>query len=91
MPTPRRAVPRLGASPGNPHGVDVNPMAQRLTGCTRSALLRLSVNYLFRSESTGGLQRLRAAYRGIRRDLDFVRENWNGPLARATQDANTCR
>src|SRR5687767_9148192 len=49
--------------PDSEQMIDVNPMAQRLTGCTRSALLRMAVNYLFRSETAGGLQRLRAAYR----------------------------
>ncbi len=41
--------------------VDVNPMAQRLTGHARPALLRMTVSHLFRSEVQGGLQRLRHA------------------------------
>ena len=43
--------------------LDVNPMAQRLTGFGLSALLRKPIHYLFRAESQGGLQRLRQAYR----------------------------
>jgi PAS domain S-box-containing protein len=43
--------------------IDVNPMVQRLSGFSRSALLRLRVGYLFRSESPGGLQRLRHGFR----------------------------
>jgi PAS domain S-box-containing protein len=43
--------------------LDVNPMAQRLTGCARVELLRHPVSYLFRSEVQGGVQRLRQAYR----------------------------
>jgi PAS domain S-box-containing protein len=42
--------------------LDVNPMAQRLSGYTRQELLRLPVRYLFRSEVQGGLNRLRSAY-----------------------------
>ncbi|HEV3117034.1 MAG TPA: PAS domain S-box protein, partial [Gemmataceae bacterium] len=42
--------------------VDVNPMAQRLSGFSRPELLRLPVTYLFRSEIQGGLNRLRHAY-----------------------------
>jgi len=43
--------------------LDVNPMAQRLSGFTRPELLRLKITYLLRSEVQGGLQRLRHAYR----------------------------
>src|SRR5690242_954525 len=43
--------------------LDVNPMAQRLTGYPRHDLLQMPVLYLFRSEAQGGLQRLRAAFR----------------------------
>src|SRR5262245_54657888 len=42
---------------------DANPMAQRLCGYSRSELLRLQATYLFRSETPGGLNRLRNAYR----------------------------
>ncbi len=42
---------------------DVNPMAQRLSGFSRSELLHLQITYLFRSELQGGLQRLRHAYK----------------------------
>src|SRR5437773_11543540 len=43
--------------------LDVNPMSQRLTGFSRAEMLRVQVTYLLRSESQGGLQRLRQAYR----------------------------
>ncbi len=43
--------------------LDANPMAQRLSGFTRSELLRVQASYLFRSESPGGMNRLRNAYR----------------------------
>ena len=43
--------------------LDVNPMAQRLSGYSRQDLLRMQITYLFRSEVQGGLQRLRHAYR----------------------------
>jgi PAS domain S-box-containing protein len=43
--------------------LDVNPMAQRLTGLSRAQLLEHPVTYLFRSEAAGGLARLRQAYR----------------------------
>src|SRR5262249_857236 len=43
--------------------LDVNPMAQRLSGFTRPELLRMKITYLLRSEVQGGLQRLRHAYR----------------------------
>ena len=39
--------------------VDVNPMAQRLSGFSRAELLRMQVTYLFRSEVQGGLARVR--------------------------------
>jgi PAS domain S-box-containing protein len=42
--------------------IDVNPMAQRLSGYARQELLRMPVRYLFRSEVQGGLNRLRSAY-----------------------------
>jgi PAS domain S-box-containing protein len=42
--------------------VDVNPMAQRLSGFGRDELLRMQVTYLFRGEAQGGLTRLRAAF-----------------------------
>jgi PAS domain S-box-containing protein len=43
--------------------VNVNPMAQRLTGFARRDLLRMAVTYLFRSEAQGGVRRLRHAFR----------------------------
>src|SRR5438132_2801672 len=43
--------------------LDVNPMAQRLSGFSRAELLRMAVTYLFRSEVQGGLNRLRHAYK----------------------------
>lgn len=48
--------------PNSEQLMDVNPMAQRLTGYSRTELLRQNVRYLFRSEVQGGLHRLRAAY-----------------------------
>jgi PAS domain S-box-containing protein len=48
--------------PDNERLLDVNPMAQRLTGFARGDLLRMQVTYLFRAEAQGGLQRLRAAF-----------------------------
>ncbi|GIW79337.1 MAG: hypothetical protein KatS3mg105_1144 [Gemmatales bacterium] len=43
--------------------LDVNPMAQSLSGFSRRELLKFKVTYLFRSESPGGMQRLRQAFR----------------------------
>jgi hypothetical protein len=43
--------------------LDANPMTQRLSGFTRSELLRMQASYLFRSEAPGGMNRLRNAYR----------------------------
>ncbi len=43
--------------------LDANPTAQRLSGYTRAELLALKSSYLFRSETQGGLHRLRQAYR----------------------------
>jgi PAS domain S-box-containing protein len=43
--------------------LDVNPMAQRLSGWTRQALLKFPITYLFRSEAPQGLQRLRNAFK----------------------------
>ncbi|MBY0527649.1 MAG: PAS domain S-box protein [Gemmataceae bacterium] len=43
--------------------IDANPMAQRLSGFSRSELLRQKATYIFRSETPGGLNRLRQAYR----------------------------
>jgi PAS domain S-box-containing protein len=42
---------------------DVNPMAQRLSGFSRTEMRRLQITYMFRSEIQGGLQRLRHAYK----------------------------
>jgi PAS domain S-box-containing protein len=42
--------------------LEVNPMAQRLSGHTRAQLLALSIVYLFRSEVRGGMNRLRQAF-----------------------------
>lgn len=42
---------------------EVNPMAQRLTGFSRRELLEMKVTYLFRAEVSGGLNRLRQAFR----------------------------
>lgn len=43
--------------------LDVNPMAQSLSGFSRKDLLRLPVTHLFRAEAQGGLQKLRSASR----------------------------
>jgi PAS domain S-box-containing protein len=43
--------------------LDVNPMAQRLSGFSRRELLRHPIHYLFRAEGSGGLSPLRHAYR----------------------------
>jgi PAS domain S-box-containing protein len=42
--------------------IDVNPMAQRLTGYSRHELLTMSVKSLFSSEAAGGMVRLFRAY-----------------------------
>jgi hypothetical protein len=42
--------------------IDVNPMAQRLSGFPYAELVRMQVTYLFRSSAPGGLQRLRHAF-----------------------------
>jgi PAS domain S-box-containing protein len=49
--------------PDSEQMLDVNGMAQRLSGSARADLLRLPISELFRSESPAGLQRLRQAYR----------------------------
>jgi PAS domain S-box-containing protein len=41
--------------------LDANPAAQRLSGFSRTELLRLALSYLVRSDVPGGLQRLRHA------------------------------
>jgi len=43
--------------------LDANPMAQRLTGFSRAELLQAKSSWLFRSETPGGINRLRHAYR----------------------------
>ncbi|MBI3411235.1 MAG: PAS domain S-box protein [Planctomycetes bacterium] len=59
--------------------LETNPMASRLTGFSRQQMLRLKVTYLFRSEVSGGIQRLRAAFRktGLFHSQDgfFLRQN----------------
>jgi two-component system, cell cycle sensor histidine kinase and response regulator CckA len=42
--------------------VEVNPVAQRMTGYSRSELLGLSASYMFRFEAPGGMQRLKGAF-----------------------------
>ena len=42
--------------------LDVNPMAERLTGFPYAELMRMQVTYLFRSSVNGGLHRLRHAF-----------------------------
>ncbi len=43
--------------------LDVNPMAQRLSGFSRRELLARPVEYFLRSEAQGGIQRLRMAFK----------------------------
>jgi PAS domain S-box-containing protein len=43
--------------------LDVNPMAERLTGFSCRELLAMEVTYLFRSTTPGGLDRLRSAFK----------------------------
>jgi PAS domain S-box-containing protein len=42
--------------------IDVNPMAERLSGFPYTDLLRMQVMYLFRSTAPGGVHRLRQAF-----------------------------
>ena len=42
--------------------LEVNPMAQRLSGFSRAVLLAQPVTYFFRSERQGGMKELRRAY-----------------------------
>jgi hypothetical protein len=42
--------------------VEVNPVAERITGFPRGELLGLTAGYLFRFEMAGGAQRLKAAF-----------------------------
>ncbi len=49
--------------PEDGHLLDVNPMAQRLTGYPRHELLCMSVKSLFSSEVAGGMVRLFAPIR----------------------------
>jgi PAS domain S-box-containing protein len=42
--------------------LDVNPMAERLTGFPYAELMRMQATYLFRSSVNGGLHRLRHAF-----------------------------
>ncbi len=42
--------------------VEVNPVAERITGFARAELLRSPAAYLFRFEAAGGLQRLKGAF-----------------------------
>jgi PAS domain S-box-containing protein len=47
--------------PGTLGLLDVNPVAQRMTGLTRAELLRLPLDQLFRSDDSAGLAHLRRA------------------------------
>jgi PAS domain S-box-containing protein len=49
--------------PGDESMIDVNPMAERLTGFSYQELLAREVTYLFRSPIPGNLQRLRNAFK----------------------------
>src|SRR6516165_10662188 len=42
--------------------IDVNPMAERMSGFPYAELLRMKVMYLFRSTAPGGVHRLRHAF-----------------------------
>jgi PAS domain S-box-containing protein len=42
--------------------VEVNPVAERLTGFPRAELLTFAATYLFRFDAPGGMQRLKAAF-----------------------------
>ncbi len=46
------------ADPRTMRVLDVNPMAQRLTGLARADLMRLPLDRLFRSDDDGGLAHL---------------------------------
>jgi two-component system cell cycle sensor histidine kinase/response regulator CckA len=48
--------------PQTEHVLEVNPMAQRLSGFDRTALLAQPVTYFFRSERQSGMRLLRQAY-----------------------------
>jgi two-component system cell cycle sensor histidine kinase/response regulator CckA len=48
--------------PQNERVLEVNPMAQRLSGFDRTRLLSQPVTFFFRSEQQGGMKQLRRAY-----------------------------
>jgi PAS domain S-box-containing protein len=62
--------------------VEVNPCAERITGFTRSDLLRFSATHLFRYEVAGGVQRLRGAF-----TKTMVFHGQDGFLLRTREDA----
>ncbi|HEV3437835.1 MAG TPA: PAS domain S-box protein [Gemmata sp.] len=68
--------------PENGRVVEVNPMAQLLSGMTRPALLEETVDALFRSESPGGSARLRRVYQNTvsfhSQDGFFLRQRTKG-------------
>ena len=62
--------------------IEVNPFVLRLTGFTRSEILKFPATYLFRFESAGGLQRLRGAFAKT-----TVFHSQDGYLIRTKEDA----
>jgi len=68
--------------PENGRVVEVNPMAQLLSGMSRPALLEETVDALFRSEVQGGGARLRRAYQNTvsfhSQDGFFLRQRTKG-------------
>lgn len=61
--------------------IEVNPVALRLTGFSRSEILQFSATYLFRFETAGGLQRLRGAF-----SKTMVFHSQDGFLLRTKED-----
>jgi len=70
------------ADPGTLRLVDVNPMAQRMTGRPRGELLRLNLSHLFRSSDDLGLVHLQRALRTTQtfhsQEGYFLRRGVNG-------------
>ncbi|HVL16163.1 MAG TPA: PAS domain S-box protein [Gemmata sp.] len=62
--------------------IEVNPVAERVTGFTRDELLQFPATYLFRFEAAGGLQRLRSAF-----SKTMAFHGQEGFLLRAKDDA----
>ena len=62
--------------------IDVNPVALRLTGFSRSEVIQFSATNMFRIESSGGLQKLRGAF-----NKTVVFHGQDGYLLRAKDEA----